>query len=866
MKKLILIYCILLTANCLLPTAAFCTHNRAGEITYKHISGYTFEITLMTYTYTPSHANQYRDWLPVDWGDNTTSDIQRIEIIELPNDYQRNKYVGEHAFPGPGIYEIVMQDPNRNEGVDNIPGSVNVVFCIKTTMQINPVTGFNDTPVLLNPPFDKAAVGKIFIHNPSAYDSDGDSLSYKLTTCLGYDGEEIPGYTLPPYSNSFTINEITGDLIWDTPVETGTYNVAIFIEEWRNGIKIGKILRDMQIEVYNTDNDPPEIAPLLDLCVEAGTLIEFDVSATDVVTEVITLTATGGCLLLENSPAQFQDDSAYGFVTSSFTWQTNCSHVRKQPYQVMFKAEDNNSISLVSIKNINITVVGPAPENLTTEPTNNTIFLNWAPSICSEVVGYHIYRKASYYGYTHGDCETGVPAYTGYSIVGQVDGLNNTNFLDNNNGDGLIQGFEYCYMVVAIYPDGAESYASDEVCSELVRGIPTITNVSVNTTDEINGSIYLAWAKPKELDTIPAPGPYKYLIYHSNDIWGENLTLIDSLSDLNDTTYIDTFLNTYDYPYSYKIEFYNDEPGNRFLIGAPHIASSVYLNIDASDNQLTLNFEKNVPWINDYYVIYKQAPFTDSIGITQTLSYIDAGLVNGDTICYKVKSVGGYSVEGIIDPIINYSQENCGVPVDTIPPCPPELTVNSNCDSLRNELRWTNPNNYCADDVIKYNIYYSPSLDGEMELIAINNSPLDTTYIHYPIATMAGCYIVTAVDSFNNESINATKVCVDECTYYELPNVFTPDDDNINDLFRPGPYRFVEKIDIKIYNRWGTLIFKTDDPDINWDGRNMENHKKVSDGVYYYICDVYEYRLTGLEPRTLIGFIHIFTKKESQQY
>ena len=307
MKKLILIYCILLTTNCILPTAVLGTHNRAGEITYKHISGYTFEITLLTYTFTPSFAD--RPELLVDWGDNTTSYIQRIEKIELPNDYQRNKYVGEHSFPGPGIYEIVMQDPNRNEGVDNIPGSVNVVFCIKTTMQINPVTGFNNTPVLLNPPIDQAAVGKIFIHNPAAYDSDGDSLSYKLTTCLGYDGEEIPGYTLPPYSNSFTINEITGDLIWDTPVETGTYNVAILIEEWRGGIKISRILRDMQIEVYNTDNDPPEIAPLQDLCVEAGTLIEFNVSATDVATELITLTANGGPLLLDNSPAEFQEVS-----------------------------------------------------------------------------------------------------------------------------------------------------------------------------------------------------------------------------------------------------------------------------------------------------------------------------------------------------------------------------------------------------------------------------------------------------------------------------------------------------------------------------------------------------------------------------
>jgi hypothetical protein len=59
------------------------------------------------------------------------------------------------------------------------------------------------------------------------------------------------------------------------------------------------------------------------------------------------------------------------------------------------------------------------------------------------------------------------------------------------------------------------------------------------------------------------------------------------------------------------------------------------------------------------------------------------------------------------------------------------------------------------------------------------------------------------------------------------------------------------------------LIFETTDPDINWDGKYMENNKKVVDGVYYYICDVYEYHLTGIEPRTLVGFIHIFSSDKT---
>jgi hypothetical protein len=159
-------------------TDAFATHNRAGEITYVQISDLTYEITITTFTYSLSLAD--RNSLAVEWGDNTTSVAPRISRTSLPNFYQQNVYKARHTFPGPGVYRIVVQDPNRNAGVQNIPNSVNVVFSISTILTVNPSMGRNSAPVLLNPPYDKAAYGYTFIHNPAAYDPDGDSLSYAL--------------------------------------------------------------------------------------------------------------------------------------------------------------------------------------------------------------------------------------------------------------------------------------------------------------------------------------------------------------------------------------------------------------------------------------------------------------------------------------------------------------------------------------------------------------------------------------------------------------------------------------------------------------------------------------------------------------
>ena len=102
---------------------------------------------------------------------------------------------------------------------------------------------------------------------------------------------------------------------------------------------------------------------------------------------------------------------------------------------------------------------------------------------------------------------------------------------------------------------------------------------------------------------------------------------------------------------------------------------------------------------------------------------------------------------------------------------------------------------------------------------------------------------------YGNESEPSTIACIDNCEgYYELPNVFTPDGSGANDLFHPLlPYKFIDHIELEIVNRWGTVVFKTEDPAINWDGNNIDG-KKCNDGVYFYSIVVYEIKLEGIVP------------------
>jgi gliding motility-associated-like protein len=845
------------------------THNRAGEITYRQISGFTYEFTVTTYTYAPSPAN--RDQLYVHWGDNTVSVAPMADgfPIYLPNEYRYNVYQAVHTFPGPGVYEILMEDPNRNYGVLNIPNSVNTIFAIKTTLLINSGVGFNNTPELLNPPIDQAAINHIFIHNPAAYDADGDSISYRLTVCRGENGEPIPGYELPPASDSIYIDHVTGDLVWNTPIDTGTYNIAMDVEEWRKGVKIGNIIRDMQIDVIETDNNPPVNPDIPDFCVEAGDSIHFEINSTDIDNDPIELSLTGGPTNFSNHPATLEINSVGpGFANATFGWQTTCDHVRHQPYLLVLKAVDvvSGDVNLVDITSFRVRVLPNAPELVRANAGVDSITLHWNPQDCGDAAGYNIYRRFDSYDFEPDSCENGVPGYTGYTLIARVNSTD-TFYVDDDNGQGLVQGFEYCYRITAYYDDGNESFASNEVCTTLIPGIPPILQVSVEEDDENTGEISLIWARADALDTVPGPYRYEVLRKDPGQDSYNSIEVIET-NDLNDTTYTDQNLNTFIYPYTYSVVVYYYDggwipvPGNEY-------AQSLYMNIVSSDNALDLQIQKRAPWINTNYDVYRLNPVSSDfelIGNTSERNYVDTGLVNGVEYTYRLISQGYRPIFGTIYNNSNTSHIVSGIPIDTVPPCPPVLTVNAVCDSAYNLLNWNIENDTCPnDDIIRYKIFYSPTMDGELQLVDSVNDRAITSIRHYPEVTLAGCYVITAVDSFMNESDNSIPVCQDICEYYKLPNVFSPDGDGSFDIYRAYNYNgFIQKVDMTIYNRWGQIVFKTNNPDINWDGRNSTNGKIVTSGVYYYICDVYEPRIIGETVRNLTGFIHVFSGNSNQ--
>lgn len=870
---------------------ASATHNRAGEITYRWLGGLKYEATITTYTRNCQGCAD-RCELPINWGDGAEDTLLRQngpttpqcavarsgEVIEAG--IKKNIYVGQHTYPSAGSYTLFFEDPNRNGGIANIPNSIDVPFYVQTELLILPALGPNSSPVLTNPPVEKGCINRRFEHNAGAFDPDGDSLAYRLVFSRTTNGQIINTIYDPQLVQDSVEISSNGTLFWDLPKNIGEYNFAFQIIEFRknsNGqwIKLGAITRDMQVRIEGCENRPPEIEPAGPFCVEAGKNLNFNVRVTDnkdTIDDYVRVTAFGGPFVV-NNPADRVFAVAKPPIIANFNWNTACNHIREQPYEVVFKAQDSLRDPLFKplsdLQTVEITVVGPAPENPAAQSAGRFIDLQWDAAPCANATGYKIYRREQRFGFVPGPCETGVPAYTGYTFLTELSGLNNTQYLDTFN---IKQGVEYCYMITAVYPPGIEGFASEEVCGSLPLSLPMMTQVDVRQTSDISGAMGVNWIAPPELDSALFPPPYAYNLYRADSLSGKNYTLLQNFSGLNNTGYIDTPLATQNQGYNYLVSFISGPQADS--VGSANAATSVFLEVEGGDMQNTLNMNHSTPWLNESYVIYRETPtgsgVFDSVGISFAERYVDTGLVNGESYCYYVQSSGRYTAsDSLPAPLLNRSQVACGKPIDTIAPCPPLLESSFRCgvDSVLT-LRWNNPpDSGCASDVEFYNLFYKATAQDvyPSEPIRRNISATELS-IDGSRVPKAGCYAVQAVDDADNDgspnfSELSETVCVEPCPLIRFPNIFTPNGDGINDAFRPVDFQDLGQISIRIYNRWGREVYRSIDADDfynkGWDGRDQNTGNEVTNGVYYYIFTFIPESLGEQSQQKIKGFVHL---------
>ena len=951
--RVALLLCVMAAGLGLRPGTAAASHLRAGDIQAKvdttanpNPRRIFFKMILYTdVTGVPQPT------ATIFFGDGTSSCLDAIPRIPggpraIPgnSDTYLNIYTFEHTFPSSGGFTVSFIGENRNPGVLNMSNSVDQSFYISTYVFIDPALGLNHSPVLTAPAIDKAGVNQVYLHNPAAYDADGDSLvfsllpSQKVTAsvssivgppCAGATGnnqftaQTVPNFRYPndpaitgstppqvvyngvpvgvPGAPAiFVQNSATGQITWNAPVAVGYYNVAMQVEEYRRlplGARlIGRVIRDLQIIVSATSNLRPIITIPADLCVIAGQPVTGTVTAVDggigSVQSPISLFAYSGII----PPATFgQNLTGPPLARGTFNWQTECSNVARLPYLVVFKAQDNpgpitpGNPPLIDEKTWRITVVGPAPQNLRATSvvgsgTNpNSVVLNWNTYQCANASRIYIYRKINTSTFVPGPCDTGIPASAGYTRIASV-AANITTFTDSNtDASGTVRGLDrgqtYCYRIYAEFPlpAGGASIASQEACASFPGSAARLIKVDVETTGTTTGQMQVCWTRPRGVAGSILDGTPSYVLSRGEGLTPTAFTPIATLTSLADTCYTDTAINTQDLQYTYKLEFVRTFPpgDNRAPIReASPTASSVRISAipaNIAATAVTVSWTYNVPWDNALRpaVVFRRIGGTGvftRIGTAATSNtggtYADndPALRKGQTYCYYVQTDGQYVGVSYLSSLLNRSQQRCLVL--NSPPCRPVLTLqNTNCDSLAalqefpklnerytNRLRWNLSNlpAGCDATIASYRVYYRPTPTGRFALLTTTTQ---TSFLHTDLEFSGGCYAVQAVAPSGIVSDTSNVACQDNCLFFKLPNIFTPNGDNQNAVFRPKNNSPIRSIHFQAFNRWGVKVFENTTTSsnsvlINWDGggpvgeSGNGNGGKVADGIYYYLAEV----------------------------
>ncbi len=941
-------------------TESQATHLRAGDIVAERVNcGRTFKITITVYTNTGSTVRFGGEQDIINFGDGSwefvpETDNQPRPDLDAEGTVATASYTVFHTYPTTGTYVISYREPNRNDGVLNMDISVQTTFYLETVIKMDAFLGCNDTPVLLVPPIDHACPGVAWTHNPGAYDPDKDSLSYVLVVPFSDRRTEVLNYRDPNnpkfYNNydnaneegtgkpTFSIDPVDGTITWDAPGAVGEYNIAFHVIEWRKRggkyYQLGYVRRDMQILVDDCDNKRPDLILPPDTCVVAGTILNETILGIDPDNDDVKIEAFSEIFNfpVSQSPATYSPIPGVNDFQPSvppaelkFQWNTECIHVKQQPYQVVFKITDNpeNGPKLVTFKTWLITVVGPPPvwEDIQINTSNRTTSLEWDPYFCQNAERMQIWRKVDGSPFEPDNCETGMPEFLGYELLDEVPIKDDnqvpvTSYVDTNDGKGLAPGAKYCYRLVAIFPlqGGGESYVSKDTCiAPLPADVPIMTHVSVEKTDVSAGEIRVSWRSPFDANVTDFPRPYRYDLYRAIGFArGQDSSLV--AENISDTTFLDTGLNTEENVYNYSVTAH---ASNDALVGSSVPASSVRLTAQSQVGRIMLTWNAFVPWSNQIQTVpNKHQIFRGPEGATESelvlidevdvlangFMFIDEGqhgeLADDQTYCYRIRTRGGYGNPAIDVPLENYSQIICAQIGDTIPPCKPTLLVQSlNCEDFllnpdncgtnifENTIYWNRKEDDCDTDILGYRIYRGLSADGEFTLLQDVGIVADTFFIDKSVTSFAYCYRISAVDRSLNESELSDPICNDNCPYYELPNVFTPNGDGCNDLFSAYSdrnisgeeggcniseqaltkcARFVEEVNVKIYNRWGQEVYAyegsiNDDDNsiyVDWDGKD-KNGNQLSTGVYYYVAEVTFDIVSPDKTKIIKGWVHL---------
>lgn len=250
-----------------------------GEIIVTHLSGNSYEVRLTYYrdATTPWSAMLSRtqryivrtadvNGYPSVVYDSTgvlhiNPSLGTTLLPNAPYDVEVGVYTDTVQLPA-GRYWFSTEDCARNEAIQNMAAYQCIGLVTEFTAQAAGTN--NSSPRFLAAPVPFLGINIPAAYNPLPYDPDGDSLVWTL--CVPKKntdwsaanptnlGASVDSFTPPPGAagHSFALNPVSGSIRW-TPNRIGHFVQSFQVEEYRNGVKIGSVMRDFQYIVLAFD-------------------------------------------------------------------------------------------------------------------------------------------------------------------------------------------------------------------------------------------------------------------------------------------------------------------------------------------------------------------------------------------------------------------------------------------------------------------------------------------------------------------------------------------------------------------------------------------------------------------------------------
>lgn len=369
----------------------YASHFVGADLTYSCLSGNTYEITL----------NLYRDCagatFPNSWNINISSascGFNNSATVTLVSSQEVSaicvQQIGNTSCNGgslPGIQQYIYKTTYtlpqacsdwvfsfssccRNYAITTGPGGNS--FYVQSKLN-NLTAPCNSSPVFSSLPVPYFCAGQLANYNHGAIEPDGDSLVYSLVNPLQNAGTSVtfnfpfnsnyPISTTP--ANNFGFNNMTGQMTF-TPAGVQQGVLAVRVDEYRNGVVIGSVMRDIQVVVINcVNNSSVQIQPISNLSgavavgvnnlrVCAGNTLSFNIVGIDPnPSTTITMTSNAQVAL---SGSTFTTTGTNP-VTGTLTWPTNANNVGYWNFTITV-TDNNCPVPSVQVIGFTVNVFG----------------------------------------------------------------------------------------------------------------------------------------------------------------------------------------------------------------------------------------------------------------------------------------------------------------------------------------------------------------------------------------------------------------------------------------------------------------------------------------------------------------------------